>query len=237
MKKIFIIPLMLLVLLGLSSCYGPHHIDGNNNLITVSRTTGVFNSIESSGDLQVRIVRDSVCFVEVEGEENLIPYIDTDIQNGVLRIETQSHRNLDPNYPIIIYVHAPTLESIELSGSGSISSDTLSAVQLDVRLSGSGDINVPVLANKVNARISGSGDIHLSGSALQSDFSISGSGDLHAYSLQLSECIADIAGSGSMYLQVSDFLDVAISGSGNVYYYGNPSVSVSINGSGQVIHQ
>ncbi|OFY09350.1 MAG: hypothetical protein A2W93_06975 [Bacteroidetes bacterium GWF2_43_63] len=236
MKTKIILAAMVVITLALQSCFHPYRIEGNCNVITVHRNTGQFTAVESSGSLDVKIIRDTACFVEIEGEENLIPYIDTEVHDGTLIIDVAHRRNLDPNYPIVVYVHVPDLESIELSGSGSIESDSLSAQHMDVRLSGSGDISLQLVANTVDATISGSGDINLSGSATSADFKISGSGDIHAYTFPVSECMADISGSGSMYLTVSDLLDVVISGSGNVHYYGTAAVSVNVLGSGQVIH-
>lgn len=229
--------MVMFVMVVSQSCFHPFRIEGNYNVITVHRDLGEFTAVDSRGSLDVKIIRDTACFVEIEGEENLIPYIDTDIHDGVLEIDVKAHRNLDPNYPITIYVHVPMLESVELSGSGSISSDSLISQHMDVNVSGSGDISLLLATTNVNAKVSGSGSISLFGSASTADFKISGSGNIHAYSFPVSECMADISGSGSMYLTVSSLLDVHISGSGSVYYYGNPSVSVSISGSGHVVHQ
>lgn len=236
MKTKIILAAMVLTTMALQSCFHPYRIEGNCNVITVNRTTGQFLAVESSGSLDVKIIRDSVCFVEIEGEENLIPYINTEVHDGTLVVEVEHRRNLDPNYPIVIYVHVPTLESIELAGSGSIESDSLSAQHMDVCLSGSGNIILKLASNTIDAKVSGSGDINLSGTATSADFKISGSGDIHAYTFPVSECMADISGSGSMYVNVSSLLDVVISGSGNVHYYGNPAVNVNVMGSGQVIH-
>ncbi len=230
-------PLLLIAMIFVSqSCFHPYRIEGNCNVVTVNRSIGEFTGVDSHGSLDVRLINDSVCFVEIEGESNLIPYVDTDISNGILQIEVQGWRNLDPNYPLIIYVHAPSINHVELSGSGSIVSDSLSASHMDIRLSGSGDIHLKLQASSVDAKISGSGDINLEGAAALADFRISGSGDIYAYSFPVNECIADISGSGSMYVNVSSLLDVVISGSGNVHYYGNPAVNVHVFGSGQVIH-
>jgi hypothetical protein len=237
MRKLFALLILSVLVISASSCFRSHQIEGNYNLISIDRNLPPFYGVENSGDLNVEIVRDSIYFVEIKAEENLIPYINTDVVNQTLRVETQPRRNLDPNYPIRVIVHTPTLNSIEMSGSGSIVSDTVSTSQLQIKLSGSGSITAIVDATNLNSTISGSGDIYLSGLAQHANFKISGSGSIHAYSLMLDECIADISGSGSMYLSVYSLLDVVISGSGNVYYFGNPSVSVSILGSGQLIHQ
>ena len=233
-KKFFM--LLVAVAFVSQSCFHSNRIEGNCNEITVHRIVGEFTGVYCCGSLDVRLINDTACFVEIDGESNLIPYIDTDVHNGILKIEVQSWRNLDPNYPLVIYVHAPLINSVELSGSGSIFSDTLHAQYMDVDLSGSGDINLIVQTTSIDANISGSGGISLLGSATNADFKISGSGNIHAFSFPVSECMADISGSGSMYLNVATLLDVVISGSGNVHYYGNPTVNVNVLGSGLVIH-
>lgn len=229
--------MFLPLLLVATSCYRLNDIDGNGHVVMQTRITNSFTGIENQGDFEVCYVRDSACFVEIEAEENLIPYVRTDVYNGVVRIDKHPNRRLDPNYPIIIYVHAPEIISVEMSGSGRIYGDTIESNQCMVDLSGSGQINIPIMTQSVNATISGSGSISLSGVAQHADLRISGSGDIHAYGMPVAECIARISGSGNIYTQVSSLLDVNISGSGNVYYTGSPSLTISILGSGQVIHQ
>jgi hypothetical protein len=91
--------------------------------------------------------------------------------------------------------------------------------------------------NSSDIRISGSGNIYLIGESSSGSFSISGSGQIKSSGFSQYECLAKISGSGDMFLNVSDFLDVTIAGSGSVYYIGDPSINVKITGSGQLIKQ
>ncbi|PLW95154.1 MAG: hypothetical protein C0592_00685 [Marinilabiliales bacterium] len=237
MKTKVLILLFVLGIVSLSSCFRSHRIEGNLDMTTMERNLPVFTQIENNGSLDVTYIADTAYFVVIEAESNLIPYIETDVYGSELRIRVAPRRNIDPNYPIMVYVHAPMVNSIHISGSGTVVCDTVVASYMDVKISGSGQVTMPVICNNLNARISGSGDVFLSGTADRGDFDISGSGNIYSYNLQQSECIADISGSGNMYLNVSDFLDVRITGSGDVYYIGTPAVSTSITGSGSVIHQ
>jgi hypothetical protein len=88
----------------------------------------------------------------------------------------------------------------------------------------------------MGANISGSGDMYFAGFANLADFRISGSGSIHAYDLPVTECYTNTSGSGNMYVNVSDYLEVKISGSGSVFYLGNPVINTNISGSGSVIH-
>jgi len=224
-------------LIYLTSCSKFHTIDGNGNVTTESRTLSNFSKVKSEGSFEVYIAQDSVQSVTVEAESNLLPYIETDVSGSTLLIRIREHRNIDNHEPIKIYIKSPLVDDINLSGSGSIDCDSMITSDLDIHLSGSGDMNLIAVSNKIDATISGSGKIKMSGTASETDFNIDGSGNINAYDLLQDTCFADISGSGNMYVNVSDFLDVKISGSGNVHYIGNPIVNTSITGSGTVIHE
>jgi len=224
-------------LVCLASCIRLHAIEGNGNVTMENRNVSPYSEVRSEGSFNVYISYDIVQSVKVEAEENLLPYIETDVHGSTLIIKTRDHRNIENNYPIRIYIKTPTIGNIELSGSGMINCDSVNASYLNLHLSGSGDMSVIALSNKIKAHVSGSGEINLRGIANETDFDINGSGDIHSYNLQQDTCFADISGSGDMYVYVVKFLDVRISGSGKVHYQGNPVVNTSITGSGMVIHE
>ncbi len=221
----------------LTSCNRLHKIEGNGNVTSENRIVSHFTEIRSEGSFEVYISYDSVQSVKVEAEENLLHYIGTNVSGSVLIIKIREHRNIDNNYPIRIFVKTPYVRSIELSGSGKVTCDSISTTYLDLHISGSGDMSVIALCNKIKAHISGSGNMNLSGIANETDLDINGSGDIYSYNLQQDTCFADISGSGDMFVYVNKLLDVNISGSGKVHYQGNPNVNTHISGSGSVIHE
>lgn len=226
-----------LCLIYFTSCLEMHAIEGNGNVTTESRTVSSFSQITSEASFNVYISQDSIQSLTVEAESNLLPYIETDVSGSVLLIKVREHRNIDNNEPIKIYIKSPFIENIDLAGSGSVDCDSMITSNLDVHLSGSGNMNIIAVGNKIEAQISGSGTIIMSGTASETDFEIDGSGNIHSYDLLQDTCFADISGSGDMYVNVNKFLDVKISGSGKVHYIGNPVVNTSVTGSGTVIHE
>lgn len=228
----------LFSLIYLTSCTNFHAIEGNHNVVTETRNVSAFTELRSEGSFDVYLIKDSVCYVQVEAEENLLPYIDTDVNGDELVIKTHDHRNIKENYTIKIYVHSSAVNSITLEGSGKIDCDTVIVNNFSIHLDGSGEILVnQALCDKMKTKISGSGEVSITGVSNETDFDISGSGDIHSYGFVQDSCFADISGSGSMYLTVEKFLDVHITGSGTVHYYGNPVVNTDITGSGVVIHE
>ncbi len=225
-------------LMYFTSCTNFHAIDGNHNVVTETRNIASFTEVRSEGSYDVYLIHDSVFYAQVVAEENLIPYIMTEISGEELVIKTHDHRNLRNHSAMRIYIHAPYVNSITLEGSGKIDCDSISANYFSILLDGSGDILLSnTSCNKIKTKISGSGKVELAGNANETDFDISGSGDIYSQSLVQDTCFADISGSGSMYVNVNKFLDVHISGSGKVHYYGNQVVNTDITGSGMVIHE
>ncbi len=234
--KLGIIALVMALFLLTTSCERFNSIEGNNHLATEARYVESFNKISSNGEYNVYITMDTVDKVEVEAEESLMPYISTEISGQTLVIKTRNHRNLRNNLPMNVYVRVSKINDIEISGSGRVSSDSISATSLDVDISGSGDVDLNVYTSSLDADISGSGNLTLQGTTNDSELRISGSGKISAYDLIQDNCFANISGSGNMYVTVNELLDVKISGSGTIHYSGSPQVKTSISGSGAVIH-
>jgi hypothetical protein len=228
-------------------------VEGNYEVTTETRLAGSFHRVFNEGDFEVYIIQDSLDEILVEAESNLIPLIRTHIDGTALVIDTKD--NLQNHYPMKVYVHTTELDEVKLSGSGLMHAEDIITGNMDISISGSGDIffsgsaqsvttsisgsgkiDLGLACTELNADISGSGDMEVVGSANNGDFHISGSGSINAYGFSLKDCQATISGSGSIYVTVEDYLNVNISGSGNVYYMGSPIIETKISGSGSVIH-
>jgi hypothetical protein len=233
--KITLLFSLFLILLGLNSCIEDIFIEGNGISRTESRSVSGFDQISSSGDFHVIVMPGSKYSVEVTAETNLLPYIETDVVGNTLKIRTQGMYSLRVNDPIEIYITTPVLNGVTLSGSGLIETGRFPSDDFRITLSGSGNIDTQISADKMKANVSGSGTIYIEGDAFESEFVISGSGIIKSYDLEQNICQAIISGSGDMYVNVSEAIDARISGSGRVNYINYPVVHTSISGSGRVV--
>jgi hypothetical protein len=136
----------------------------------------------------------------VENDENLLPYVVTDVNNGVLNIHYKNGYSIMNDHAKVI-VTAPSLDKLVTSGSGDITSNGTikSNQQLQIATSGSGDVNASVDAPSVKVTGSGSGNISLSGRTKDFDCKISGSGDVKCQNLKSENAVIRVAG-------CSDFL-------------------------------
>ena len=232
------IPLTFLAFVSLilftTSCEDVLGIKGKGDKITENRDVKNFHAIDISANALVDLRVDSVYRVEVTCEESIIDFLETVEDNGVLKIHFD--RDVYDVDGLHIRVWAPNWDAIETSGSVELyAPDAISGDILDIKLSGSGHIRVSEIDfQEINTRISGSANLILAGGAHTINCTTSGSGNTDALDCPVQNAKVTISGSGNVWLDVSEQLDVVISGSGNVEYLGDPQVNSQISGSGRV---
>lgn len=193
-----------------------------------------FRSIALPGSAKVFITQGSEQEVRIVGQENIIDNLDLEVRGETWEIDQK--RPVWRSETLKIHITMETLKSIRISGSGDVEfvSHFTGLKDLDVRISGSGRMDMDMDALDIRADISGSGDLFMKGSARDLDFTISGSGKIKAWDLKAEKASVRVSGSGGMEVNVSERLNARVSGSGNVFYKGNPRVDSSVSGSGNV---
>ncbi|HMO33402.1 MAG TPA: head GIN domain-containing protein [Lacibacter sp.] len=239
MKHLFM-PALLVCAWFLTSC-GWRNVKGNGNLTPEGRNHTDFRSVKTAGAFDLEVKQGSSFAVTVEAEENLLRYIETRVDKGVLRIYVRKGVRLRPREDMKVYVTAPLFRELSIAGSGNITSVTtiVSTESLAFTITGSGDINIPsVDAPELRVKIAGSGNVRMSGQTRKAEYRIAGGGDIRCSQLLAEEAAVHIAGSGNAWVFASELLDVHIAGSGDVHYYGNPvTVKQKIAGSGRLLKE
>ncbi len=229
--------LAILAFLGLTSCrFLGKRIKGNGVIKMQERTVNAFNEVEASGDIKLIVVQGDLKPIKLEGDENILSYIEVIQEGEHVTIKTREGVNLNPSGDFNITVTSPTYKSIDVSGSSDIIGQTkiTSSDELTLQASGAGDIKMEVDAPKITAGISGSGSINLKGQAKDLDINLSGAGHAYCYDLLTENTSVDISGAGSAQVYASVKLKADVSGAGNISYKGNASVSQQISGAGSV---
>lgn len=230
--------LLLLAAIGLQSCdfVGGKRVRGNGNVQTENRMASNFTGVSSFGSFDVYITQGSAYSIKVEAEDNLLPYIETEAEGGVLKIKTRNGYSIRTRKDIKVYISAPAYSMLSNFGSGNIISQGKlnSTSAMDVELTGSGDIRLDVNTPAISADITGSGVITLNGETKDFKGGIMGSGDIKAGDLKAENADVEIMGSGSVEIYASVKVSADIRGSGDVRYRGPANVSSDVSGSGTV---
>jgi hypothetical protein len=228
--------ILLTAIIGTSCRFAGKRIKGNEQVTTEDRQVSGFTGVSSHGSFDVYVKVGSPASVKIEAESNLLPYIETFIDNNVLQIDTKDEVWLRPRRSIKVYVTAPRFNKIHSNGSGDIigQSQISDSSRLDLRVTGNGHINLDVDAPEVVAELTGNGGIQLKGQSKNFDCNLTGNGNLKAYDLMAEDTKVKILGNGDAEVYASVKLDVTVGGNGNVHYKGNAQPSTHITGNGSI---
>jgi putative autotransporter adhesin-like protein len=174
--------------------------------------------------------------VIIEGDKESIENIETYVSGDRLKIKTESNWSWKNFSKVNVYITIKEFSGISVSGSGdAISDGVIKGDNVDLSVSGSGDIELDLLADDIDCSISGSGSMKLSGRGKAASLSISGSGKLDASEFEVETVKIRISGSGGAYVYATKELESRISGSGSVRYKGEPDkIANHSSGSGRL---
>ncbi|MCK0188483.1 head GIN domain-containing protein [Arenibacter sp. F20364] len=226
----------LFLLLSLSCISAQKNNRGN--MTTVVRSTPSYDHIAISGSFDIELVDGQEGEITLEGEENILNHIITEVKGNKLNIRFKKGF---PNRTywkkqVSITIPIESINGLSLSGSGDIvGNKSIKTDYFETSMSGSGDIALILEANSVKASMSGSGDITLSGNTNNLEVFISGSGDIKAYDLIADNVDATVSGSANVEVTANKSINAKVSGSGDIDYRGNPEkISSKVSGSGDI---
>lgn len=152
--------------------------------------------------------------LDIIGDHNLIPIIETSVRNGVLTISTR--KSYQSRLPLTVELTSPRLNSLAMHGAG------------DIKLN---DIQQESLTLNLN----GSGNAHIDGRVNRLFMTVNGAGDINAERLDSDSAEIKLSGSGDISVTAHDNLTATLIGSGDITYYGHPkNIQKQIIGSGDL---
>lgn len=210
-------------------------VQGNGAIRRQARDIGHFSGVAMSLAGKVEVRRSERDGVTVEADDNLLPLIETVVEDGTLEIRSKRGSNIRTRNLRVI-VQARDLDRLALGGSGSIDADRVDGARMQFDIGGSGSINVgKVEGERISVNLGGKGTLKANeGNARTVSISIGGMGDVDLAHVRTQTANVTVAGSGNATLWVRDSLSLTVAGSGEVNYYGDPQVSKTVLGSGNL---
>jgi hypothetical protein len=223
---------IVLILFLLCAC---NVIRGSGNVVTETRTVSGFDKVSLTGSMELFLTQGEQESLEIEGEDNIIAVIETEVRGDTLHIGVKENTTTNPTEPVRVYLTMTEIAGLEISGASSISAESIVSDRLTLDVNGSGSVNIDSLsAASLVVDISGSGIVEVSGQAAEQVIIIGGSGEYQAADLESEVVDVNVSGAGETTVWVNQSLSAEISGSGSVDYYGSPTVSQNVSGSGEV---
>ena len=216
--------------------WGNKKVVGNGNVTTKTINTGNYDAIKGVGSMDVHLEKGSEGNITVTTDENLQEYIIVEVKDGALVIRTKKNIYLKTKKGIHVTVPFQDISEVSLVGSGDIDTkDPITANNLEVNVTGSGDVVLEVNSKMLEAKVTGSGDMELSGTTDELEVRVSGSGDFKGFDLQAQNTNASVSGSGDVKVVAKNSIKARVNGSGDIVYRGNPERSdTKTSGSGDI---
>lgn len=211
-------------------------VEGSGVRMTEERDIGNVDEVVLSGVGDLTIVSGAMPALSVTADDNILPALETNAAGGKLKLGTRSLTSIHPKTKIAYTLTVPQLNSITVSGAGTVKTQRLEADNLKLQLSGAGKAQLDNLKCKSLAlTLSGSGIANLSGSAEEFKLRVSGAGKIDAANLKTNSADVRISGSGQAAIWATNELKARISGAGNVKYRGQPRhIEQKVSGSGHI---
>jgi hypothetical protein len=212
-------------------------ITGSGVPKTETRSISGFHSIALGVHAKLELRQGATEGVTITGDDNIVPLVETRVDNGALKINWLNDRDYSTQYKeLTIIVDAKMVDGLSIGGSGQAHAAQLKTDNLRVRIGGSGSVAIDQLdADSTSVNIGGSGRFAAAGRADSLEATLGGSGVLTAAKLATRDARLTVAGSGHATVWAKDNLSARIAGSGGVKYYGTPKISKSVAGSGSVV--
>jgi hypothetical protein len=187
---------------------------GSGNVKTENREVSDFKAIEVSGAFEVEITSQKDFSLEVEADDNLLPLITTEVDDGKLIIK--SEKSIKTGNPLKVRISAPDISGLELSGASKVNLVNLNNDSLSLDSTGASKIKIE-------------------GTTKDFEVEMSGASKLDAESLKAENVSVESSGASSLNVFVTNILKADLSGATNVTYSGNPkSVDKKTSGASSV---
>ncbi len=198
--------LALVSLIGLLAVGCDHvmaeQVTGSGVSITQKRTVGSFQSIDASGAFNVEVVCQKEVGLELEGDDNLLPLVRTEVRGGTLYID--SEKNLKTRKGIRVRITVPDIGNISSLGANSF-------------------LVTNIKNEKLTIEGSGASNIDLSGETVALQLELTGASNADTEKLIASRVTIELSGAGKASVHASQELNATVSGAASISYTGNPA--------------
>lgn len=190
---------------------------GSGQLATEARDVGDFDGIVADGAVRVVVEDGPTGTLEVTAEDNLMPFMRSEVVGGMLRLGPVAHSPMSRTREVVFRVRARHLERIEASGACVVEVDGIETDRLEVVLAGASSLRAEGVADAAR-------------------FGVSGASRVHAADLRMRTLDATIAGASYGLFRVSELLEATVTGASSLEYIGDPAVVAHTSG-GSVVRQ
>ncbi|WP_059026758.1 MULTISPECIES: head GIN domain-containing protein [Porphyromonadaceae] len=212
-------------------------VTGTGYVLMSQRPSEVrFEKISVQQGITLYVTLDKTATISVESDDNILPYIKTEIKNNQLNVYIEPGISIRRYTVMNVLVTLPRLVRLEAASAARIEGSALLRVdQLEVVASGASNMKLEVKGNELQVEASGASRLELKGEVKQLDLNLSTASYLKAWELSADTCNADISNAAKGEIFVRQKLNAEISSSGLLLYDGSPVITRNLSSGGSLV--
>lgn len=212
MKRLACLVLLTVVAAGCHGHFGAQ-IKGSGKRELQKRQVAPFTSISTEGAFTIEVTCQKDQSVEVEGDDNVLEYVTSDVSGNVLRLKNT--KSYSTSEPVKFKIAVQNLEGFSSNGAGRIDIKGMNNEKFEIDANGAPTIIV-------------------SGTTKVIDIGANGAVKVDTTKLHAARAVVDTNGASRVDLDVTDQLDATVNGPSTVTYKGDPVVNKTVRGPGKI---
>jgi len=192
------------------------NINGSGVAGSETRPLDGFSAVDVGGLFEVEITTGKEYSIQVQADDNLLPFVKTEVESGVLKISTTER--ISSKSPLRVLVSAPEIDHLDISGVSKVS------------LSGA-------KSSELGIHVTGASKLKLEGETSELNVEVSGASSIDAEELKSKTATVDASGSSKVSVFVTERLNVDGSGASKIRYSGNPTNVEKKTSGASSVHQ
>ena len=174
--------------------------------------------------------------VTIEADNNLFPYIETNVEGNTLKIETKKDYSLKNYKKLNVYISIKDINDLVNNSVGNVKSENqLNFSSLNIENNSVGNLDLDLSGKNLNVEINSVGNVTFSGKADNVSIENNSVGNLEAFDFAVVNLNIENNSVGNSEVYATGEITIESNGVGNVIYKGDPVVkSMKKSGVGSV---
>lgn len=209
-----IIKTMVFCFMLISTVHANTCINGNGRIGETMRSMENYQKIHVDGIFEVDVRCGEANYLRIQGDENLFPYVDTQVREKILYIDTT--KPICTRSPLKISISTPELQAIQIGGAVDATVSNVNSKVLDVECEGAAQVDI-------------------SGKTQILRVNLEGSSELDATSLATDRADVTLKGASSAKVAPIEALDASVDGAASVFCNRSPrTINASVSAAGSI---
>ncbi len=230
-KKSFIFAALWILAISLTSITCMAQTDGNGKISREERKLTGFKAISVRNAIRLIIRQGDEQKVVAEADENILPYLKTEVVAGELRIGIKG--NINHVKTMNVYVTVKQLNELDASSACKVTTDTrIEAGDMKINCTSGSAVNMELSCSNLTLRSSSGSALVLTGTAQSISAESSSGSALVTTDLKAEKAMLDASSGAALVVQVTKEVKAHASSGGQISITGNPAIRDSDSSSG-----